>query len=203
MVQWCLSLSLSLLFTLHHSSPLLSFLPFIFYFSSSSSLTSPRPLPSPILPILSSPSLFLDLEDKQAQVDVFGGQQFVALHRVGDGEGHVVGLVAVVAEGVVVDDRRDPHVLVRPFQQQEGALQGRVHLRTEQVCEATVVRLWSRSRIGAQKEAFTSKAGTFFFLEVGTFWLLRTTLKDCLGVKTKVRIGFRFRFRSLGTEPYR
>lgn len=70
----------------------------------------------------------MDLEDEQAQVDVFGGQQFVALHRVGDGQGDVVGLVCVVAEGVVVDDRFDPHVVVRPLQEQEGALQGRVHL---------------------------------------------------------------------------
>lgn len=73
----------------------------------------------------------MDLENEQAQVDVFGSQQFVALHRVGDGQRDVFGLVGVVAEGVVVDDRLDPHIVVRPFQQQEGALQGRVHLNAQ------------------------------------------------------------------------
>lgn len=54
-----------------------------------------------------------------------------SLHRVGDGQRDIVGLVGVVAEGVVVDDRLDPHVVVRPLQQQEGALQGRVHLNRD------------------------------------------------------------------------
>ena len=81
-------------------------------------------LPPPILPSI----LFLDLEDEEAQVDVFGSQQFVALHRVGDGQGDVLRLVGVVAEGVMVDDGLDPDVVVRPLQQQEGTLQSRVHL---------------------------------------------------------------------------
>lgn len=105
MVQWCLS-SIT-----HHIS---SFLVLLLLRLS-----------------LSGSFLFLDLEDEQTQVDIFGGQQFVALHRVGDGQRDIVGLVGVVAEGVVVDDRLDPHVVVRPLQQQEGALQGRVHLRRQ------------------------------------------------------------------------
>lgn len=88
------------------------------------------PSSSLLLLLLSSRSSFLDLEDEQAQVDVLGGQQLVALHRVGDGQRDVVRLVGVVAEGVVVDDRLDPHVVVRTLQQQEGALQGGVHLRS-------------------------------------------------------------------------
>lgn len=113
MVQWCL-------FNLHH---ILSFL-------------CPTPSITPILLLLLPPpppfflsySLFLDLEDEQAQVDVFGGQQFVALHRIRDGQRDIIGLISVIAEGVVMDDWLDPHVVVRPLQQQKGALQGRVHL---------------------------------------------------------------------------
>lgn len=89
---------------------------------------TPTPPPAPSSSSVSRSSLFLDLEDEQAQVDVFGGQQFVALHRVGDGQRDVVGLVGVVAEGVVVDNRLDPHIVVGALQQQEGALQGRVYL---------------------------------------------------------------------------
>lgn len=111
MVQWCL-------FNLRHTfslpnTPLLLLLLHLFF---------------SVLLFFLPHSLFLDLEDEQAQVDVFGGQQFVALHRIGDGQRDIIGLVGVVAEGMVVDDWLDPHVVVRPLQQQEGALQGRVHL---------------------------------------------------------------------------
>lgn len=76
----------------------------------------PHPTPAPSSSSFSRSSLFLDLEDEQAQVDVFGSQQFVALHRVGDGQRDVVGLVGVVAEGVVVDNRLDPHIVVGALQ---------------------------------------------------------------------------------------
>lgn len=77
-VQWCLFHSppfLSLPFTLHHSFPSTFFL-FLLFLIVNIIL---------FLQFLSSRSLFLDLEDKQAQVDVLGSQEFVALHRIGDG----------------------------------------------------------------------------------------------------------------------
>lgn len=76
------------------------------------------------------------MEDEQAQVDVFGGQQFVALHRIGDGQRDVFCLVGVIAEGVMVDDWLNANVVVRPLQQQEGALECRVHLWTDTCCIA-------------------------------------------------------------------
>lgn len=111
----------------------------------SSSLLSLSPLLPPIaslplcpfnLPPSCPHSLFLDLEDEQAQVDVFGGQQFVALHRIGDGQRDVFCLVGVIAEGVMVDDWLNANVVVRPLQQQEGALECRVHLWTDTCCIA-------------------------------------------------------------------
>lgn len=76
-----------------------------------------------------------------------------------------------------MDDRRDPHVFVRSFQQQEGALQSGIHLRTETVCEVNVVVFG----IGDRSRHSTSRVRTFF-LDVGTFWLLLTTFRDRLGV---------------------
>lgn len=99
MVQWCLS-------SIFNSFHCLN----ISYKSSSSYCLSSFTL------------LFLDLEDEEAQVNVFGGQQFVALHRVRDGQKDVVCLVGIIAKTVMVNDRLDPNVVVRTLQQQEGAL---------------------------------------------------------------------------------
>lgn len=71
--------------------------------------------------------LFLDLKDEEAEVDVFGSQQLVALHAVADGQQGVLRFVGVVGEDVVLDDGFDFHVVVRALQEQEGALQCRVH----------------------------------------------------------------------------
>lgn len=79
--------------------------------------------------------LLLDLEEEEPQVDVLGGQQLVALHRVHDGQWHVVRLVAFVSEDKVVDDGADLHVVVGALEQQEGALQGCCDLAFEKQLE--------------------------------------------------------------------
>lgn len=79
--------------------------------------------------------LFLDLKDKEAQVDVFGSQQLVALDAVADGQRRVLRLVGVVGEDVVLDDGFDLHVVVRALEQQEGTLQRRVYFALQDQLE--------------------------------------------------------------------
>lgn len=51
--------------------------------------------------------LLLYLEQEEPQVNVLGGQQLVALHRVDDGQRHIVCLIALIGEDKVVDNRTD------------------------------------------------------------------------------------------------
>lgn len=85
-------------------------------------------------PCLASP-LFLDLKDEEAEVDVFGSQQLVALHAVADGQRSVLCFIGVVGEDVVLDDWFDFDVLVWALQEQEGALQRRVHFALQDELE--------------------------------------------------------------------
>lgn len=79
--------------------------------------------------------LFLDLKDEEAQVDVFGSQQLVALNAVADGQRRVLRLVGVVGEHVVLDNGFDLHVVVRTLEQQEGTLQRRVYFALQDQLE--------------------------------------------------------------------
>lgn len=71
---------------------------------------------------ITQPCLFLYLEYKKPQVDVLGCQQFVTFHRVDDGKWHVLSLVVLIGEDEVVDHGVDLHVVVGPFEKQEGTL---------------------------------------------------------------------------------
>lgn len=79
--------------------------------------------------------LFLDLKDEEAQVDVFGSQQLVALDAVADGQRCILRFVGIIGEDVVLDDRFDLHIVIRALEQQEGALQGRVYLALQDQLE--------------------------------------------------------------------
>lgn len=101
------------------------------------SVTSPfLSFPASLCFLLSSIlHLFLDLKDEEAQVDVFGSQQLVALDAVTDGQRRVLRLVGVVGEDVVLDDGFNLHVIVRALEQQEGTLQRRVYLALQDQLE--------------------------------------------------------------------
>lgn len=79
--------------------------------------------------------LLLYLEQEEPQVNVLGGQQLVALHRVDDGERHIVCLIALIGEDEVVDNRTDPHVVVGALEQKKRALQGCCDLALEEQLE--------------------------------------------------------------------
>lgn len=79
--------------------------------------------------------LFLHLKDEEAEVDVFGSQQLVALHAIADGQQGVLGFIGVVGEDVVLDDGFDFHIIVRALQEQERALQCRVHFALQDELE--------------------------------------------------------------------
>lgn len=72
--------------------------------------------------------LLLYLEQEEPQVNVLGGQQLVALHRVDDGQWYIVCLIALIGEDKVVDDRADPHIVIWALEQKKRALQGRCDL---------------------------------------------------------------------------
>lgn len=82
---------------------------------------------------------------------------------------------------MVVDDRRDPHVFVRPLQQQEGALQSRVHLHTdthERVARAGLVPVLLRSMIKLLIQSLERRSG-----ECGT-----QTGMDAIQICASVRV---------------